>query len=93
MAAVGPGLLDVATLTAGNWTASQKTQVEDAYFDERSGLGGQPLSREDFAMGLECCHLHLALQWIGWSRDWTPPPHEGRDWLEEAHRQVKKLAL
>ena len=28
--------------------------------------------------------LLVALQWLGWSDDWTPPPEHRHDWLSEA---------
>ena len=39
---------------------------------------------ETLSADLARCRLHLALQWLGWSPDWRPPPEHAHDWLGEA---------
>jgi len=55
------------------------------------------LSRRDWlvlgALGLAGGGPHLALQWLGWSADWTPPPEHARDWLVEALAAAERLGL
>lgn len=80
MAAIGPGLIDLAALTSGRWSEDERWAIAAAYGD---------LDREAF----ECCHLHLALQWLGWSSDWTPPAEHAHDWLGEAQRAASWLGL
>ena len=36
---------------------------------------------------------HLALQWLGWSTDWTPPPAQAYDWLAEVREAAERLEL
>jgi hypothetical protein len=48
---------------------------------------------EDFLVALDLCHLHLAVQWLGWSPRWTPPPEHTHNWLDEALRLAEKLGL
>ena len=53
--------------------------------DEREGEGdlpapGGPVEQEERA----AARLHLAVQWLGWSRDWTPPREHATDWLGES---------
>jgi aminoglycoside phosphotransferase (APT) family kinase protein len=90
MAALGPGLIDLAALTAGRWTDGQKAALACEYYAARAG-DGAPL--ETFWEALACCRLHLAVQWLGWSRAWSAPPEHAWDWLEEAMGLAEKLAL
>jgi thiamine kinase-like enzyme len=87
MAAIGPGLVDVAALTAG-WGPEQRRELVDAYRDE---IGGDTETGMEEA--LACSRLHLAMQWLGWSPGWSPPPEHRRDWLGEALRAAEELQL
>jgi hypothetical protein len=42
---------------------------------------------------LDAAQLHLSLQWLGWSPDWTPPPEHARDWLADALATAERLGL
>jgi hypothetical protein len=93
MAAVGPGLLDLASLTAGQWSEAERMSLALAY---RQGLApGYPgrISDDEFLESLDCCRLHLAMQWLGWSAQWSPPPEHSQDWLAEALFLAEKLIL
>jgi hypothetical protein len=79
MAAVGAGLLDLAALVTG-WTGEERAAILAAY----PGV-------DDLAMA--ACRLHLALQWLGWSTDWTPPPAQAYDWLGEVRETAERLGL
>ena len=85
MAAIGPGLMDLADLTAGNWTDVQREEIVAAY-REVTPAGW---TAED----LDCCRLHRAVQWLGWSGDWRPPKEHAQDWLAEAVRLARKLGI
>jgi aminoglycoside phosphotransferase len=80
MAGIGPGLIDLAALTSGAWSDDERTSIASAYgvFDQEA---------------FECCRLHLALQWLGWSREWVPPAAHAHDWLGEARRAAERLQL
>jgi hypothetical protein len=90
-AGIGPPLLDVATLTAGSWTGVQRDRLALAY------RGAMPVTaRPDlaqFLVDLDCCRLHVALQWLGWSQTWTPPPEHRHDWTSEARAAAERLEL
>ena len=88
MAAVGPGLVDLAAL-AGGWGAVEGDRLLAAY---ARGLGGAA-SPEQLSRGLLPCRLHLALQWIGWSSGWNPPTEHDHDWISEAVATVDRLGL
>lgn len=90
MAAVGPALLDLAALTAGRWRDEERDELAAAYLAE-AGAGGR--LETSFQQVLECCRLHLAVQWLGWSQDWTPPPEHAIFWLGEAARAAERLGL
>jgi len=88
MAAVGPGLMDLADLSSGKWTAYQKDDLARAY-REALPPHAWPGGAADFDEALACCRLHRAVQWLGWAADgsdWSPPPEHANDWLAEAVR-------
>jgi len=93
MAALGPGLVDLAALTAGRWTAGEKEDLALAYHAALIPCGNWPLAPDEFLVALDYCRLHLAVQWLGWSQDWTPPPEHAHDWLGEAVGLAEKLGL
>lgn len=82
MAAVGPGILDLAALASGAWSEEERSALAAAY---RGGLPAQAKpSLEDLLRDLERARLLLAVQWLGWSAAWTPPPEHAQDWLTTA---------
>jgi aminoglycoside phosphotransferase (APT) family kinase protein len=92
-AAIGPGLLDLAALTAGNWSEAERAAMSRAYYAEAPARPGWPPSPAEFDELLDCCRLHLALQWLGWGPGWAPPPEHACDWLGEAARLAERLGL
>lgn len=93
MAACGPGLIDLAAITAGKWSDHERTILSLAYRDAWSAQGLPTPSREEFLTSLDYCRLHLAIQWLGWSPDWQPPADYRQNWLEEALSLARKLRL
>ena len=91
-AAIGPGLIDLSALTSGSWTEAQRLAMAMAYFD---GLGtdSDEAARTEFLVDLDFCNLFMAIQWLGWSPDWEPPPEHAQNWLTEADALAKKLHL
>jgi hypothetical protein len=97
MAALGPGLVDLAALSAG-WTDAKQRAMARAYYSAahngHAGAFSTPVRLpKDFAIDLDCCRLHLAVRMLGWSNDWAPPPHQARNWLAEAARMSQRLQL
>jgi hypothetical protein len=72
LAAVGPGLIDLAALMTG-WDDRAQRALMRAYRQGRI--------RTEFQTDLDACRLHLAIRMLGWSDNWTPPPQHARDWL------------
>jgi aminoglycoside phosphotransferase (APT) family kinase protein len=93
MAAVGPGLVDLAALVAGGWSARERTALAMAYFEESMLRNAGWSGEEQFLSSLDYCRLHLAVQWLGWSPAWSPPPEHAHDWLREALGLAEKLEL
>lgn len=89
LAAIGPGLIDLAALTAGSWSNADRISFAAAYHRARTRNG----SLDDLLTDLAFCRLHLAVQWLGWSPQWTPPREHAHDWLGEAVRLTEELRL
>jgi hypothetical protein len=93
MAGIGPGLVDLAALVIGKWNWEQQRRLALAYHEEFSRDGGESQDFDNFWESLLYCRLHLAVQWLGWSGDWRPPPDHVHDWLAEATRISEELGL
>lgn len=93
VAAIGPGLMDLAALSSGNWTAEQKQVLVRAYRDRLEPSHGWPPPMKELSGLVEHCQLHLAVQWLGWAPDWTPPRNHGQNWLQEAVGLSKRLGI
>jgi aminoglycoside phosphotransferase (APT) family kinase protein len=92
IAAVGPGLIDLAALVGGKWDDSERSALAAAYHAELSALGEEPLRLPALLEALDWCRLHLAVRWLGWARDWSPPREHKHDWLSEAVMIAEQLA-
>jgi Ser/Thr protein kinase RdoA (MazF antagonist) len=92
IAALGPGLVDLAALTMGKWNASERAALASAYREAR-GRPEQLPAPEEFDRTLDCARLHLAVQWLGWAPDWKPPRSQRHDWIEEAAALAENLGL
>lgn len=86
LAALGPGLMDVAALSTG-WSDGERYALLEAY----CAAAATSENPGDLQNDLDCCRLHLALRMLGWSRDWTPPSQHAFDWLGEAARIAGRL--
>ena len=93
MAAVGPGLIDLAALIAGKWTEEEKTIIARGYYAALPPESGWYASPDAFMVDLEYCQLALAVQWLGWSPAWSPPAEHTHDWLSDAVHLAEKLSL
>ena len=91
----GPGVLDVAALTSGAWDESARASIVAAYRREfarlsgTSGNGKVPPGLDP--MSLASGRMVVAMQWLGWSPAWTPPPEHVNDWEGEALRAAAWL--
>ena len=92
MAAIGPGLIDLAALVGG-WNQQERERLVAAYVSGLPEEGAARPAPETLSADLARCRLHLALQWLGWSPDWRPPPEHAHDWIGEASMLVQELGL
>jgi thiamine kinase-like enzyme len=93
MAAIGPGLMDIAALTSGKWSAAERRELELAYWNATSREQSVRDSLEEFLESVEYCRLHLCLQWLGWSPHWLPPREHAQDWLAAAMEIAERLGI
>lgn len=93
VAALGPGLIDLAALTTGRWTEDQRMALAMAYYAGLAPNGSWPPPLDVFVSAFQCCHLHVAMQWLGWAPEWSPPPEHAQDWLQDALILAEKLGL
>ena len=93
MAAIGPGLIDLAALTAGNWTSDQKRKMVAAYRNALGDAKGWLPSIRELSEAVAYCQLHLSVQLLGWASDWSPPKRHTQNWLGEALRLSGALGL
>ncbi len=93
LAAIGPCLMDLASLTSGEWSPEQKRAMVMAYRETAHYIPGGPPSIEEMMESVTYCQLHLAVQLLGWAPDWSPPERHARNWLREAIRLGEQLGL
>jgi aminoglycoside phosphotransferase (APT) family kinase protein len=91
IAAVGPGLIDLAALVGGKWDEGERSTLASAYRAELSALGEEPPPLPALLEVLDWCRLHLAVRWLGWAPDWSPPREHKHDWLSEAMTLAERL--
>jgi thiamine kinase-like enzyme len=86
LAAVGPGLTDLAALVSG-WPGEDRKAIAAAYAAEP---GVPPFDEHD----LDLARLQVAIQWLGWAPpEWEPPEGQRHDWLGEAVALAEELGL
>jgi hypothetical protein len=91
-AALASGLVDLAALTTGGWSENEREAIAHGYLDQLAELG-ERRSERDLLETLELFRLHLAIQWLGWDPDWSPPDEHRHDWLGEAVAIAGRLGL
>jgi thiamine kinase-like enzyme len=89
LAGVGPGLLDLAAITSGSWDAAERDRIACAYH-RALPLAIRP-RRADLLDALKHCRLLIAVQWLGWSSDWSAPAEHAHDWLSDAIAIAREL--
>jgi len=91
MSGLGTGLIDLAALTSGRWTEEQRTALARAYHAALAEQSREVPGQSIFLRALDDCRLHLAVQWLGWSENWSPPVEHAQDWLGEALNLADKV--
>ena len=93
MAGLGPHLMDLASLLSGLWTDEERSDIAQTYHQTLASEGVATPTPETYLKTLDCCLIQLAVQNLGWSASWTPPPEHAHDWLGEALRVCAKWHL
>lgn len=93
LAAVGPGMLDLAALVSGEWSDDDREVMIKAYCDATAQSGSAKLNRAETKEAVDFCRLHIAVQLMGWAVDWSPPKLHARNWLADALRIGSRLGL
>ncbi len=91
LAGVGPGLLDLAALSSGAWTQADRKRLALVYRDSLPAAGRPGV--DELLDALDHCRLYVAVQWLGWSQEWSPPAEHAHDWLADALALAEKLGL
>lgn len=93
LAAIGPGLIDLAALTSGDWSEEKIKTMIAAYRDALVPAAGDRPSMEELVEAVACCQLHVSMQLLGWADDWLPPERHAQNWLHQAFRLADELGL
>jgi hypothetical protein len=81
LAGRGPSLIDLAALTSGSWTASERELMLNAYAMGLKDVA--PTMRRDFGHDFLLCRVLVAVEMVGALRRWEPPSHQRWDWARE----------
>jgi thiamine kinase-like enzyme len=93
MAGLAPGLIDLAALTSGDWREDQKRKMVAAYREACEPIRSCSPSLADLMEAVSWCQLHLAVQFLGWAAEWSPPEPQAQNWLREALQLAERLGL
>jgi hypothetical protein len=88
-ASVGPGVLDLAALTAGEWREQDRRDMTAAYL----AGSGMRMTIDDLYESAQYAHIQLAVQWLGWFGRRSAPDSHPRDWLADAIDRAEALNL
>jgi hypothetical protein len=64
-----------------------------AYLDTLLSLGMPGFPLNDLLWALDDCRLHLAIRWLGWAPDWSPPAENAHNWPGEAIALSEKMRM
>lgn len=93
MAAIGPAVFDLAALSAGQWTEEQQQAMARAYFAALPGGGFWSPTFAELLQAVNLAQLAIAVQWLGWAKEWSPPVETGQNWLGIALQMAQELNL
>jgi aminoglycoside phosphotransferase (APT) family kinase protein len=87
MAAAGPGVIDLAALTSGDWSELDRQSMIAGYAES----SGEPVA--ELIEAVAYAQIHLAVQWLGWFGRRQPPAAHARDWLSDAIDRAESLRV
>jgi aminoglycoside phosphotransferase (APT) family kinase protein len=90
-ALVGPGHVDLVSITAGQWTLEQRQTMWRAYFEQFQLETGLSLNWDQFCRELIQVALYRALVWLGW---WSNGESDQvARWLQEVVNVTSEAAI
>lgn len=89
MAGAGPGILDLAALTSGNWSDQARRRIVEGYVL----AGGATAALDETVEAVDAAQVYLAVQWLGWFGRRRPPAEHVQDWLADAVARARRLGL
>jgi aminoglycoside/choline kinase family phosphotransferase len=92
MAGTGPFAHDLAALATG-WSGEEREAICAAFHEALPARMRAEVPQAGLREAVALCELALALQWLGWSRNWQPPAEHRRDWAAEAMRLLEETGL
>ena len=93
LAGIGPAVIDLAAVTAGNWSPDERHRMIRAYWHGLPEERRTATPIDDLARSVEYARLWWAVRWLGWADGWTPPRPHARDWLGDAIDAAARLDL
>jgi aminoglycoside/choline kinase family phosphotransferase len=88
-ASVGPAVLDLAALTAGEWNEQQRRDLTAAYL---AGSGTR-VTLDELFESAQYAQIQRAVQCLGWFGRRHGPDAQARDWLADAIDRAEALNL
>jgi aminoglycoside phosphotransferase (APT) family kinase protein len=88
-ASIGPGVLDLAALTAGEWREQDRRDLTTAYL----AGSGKRVTLDELSESVQYAHIQLAVRWLGWFGRRDAPDAHARDWLADAIERAEALNL
>lgn len=91
LAGLGPGLVDLAAMTAGTWTAAERQGMVAAY---AAGVTpSRPVAPSDLTRGFIASRILVAVEMLGAPSEWEPPSHQVWDWAGELSKLADEFGL
>jgi len=87
------GVLDLAALSAGRWSESDKRAILAAYHDAARNRSLTQPTLDELTQSVAYAQLHLCVRHLGWATRWRPQGQQARTWLADALTLATQLGL
>ena len=87
------GVLNYDRAFYWRWTREERGAMALASYEALPANRIASYDRQAFLTDLEYCRLHQAVQWLGWSPQWAPPPEHAQNWLKDALHSAEILGI
>jgi thiamine kinase-like enzyme len=89
----GPTVLDLAALSAGQWSTQDKLRIIAAYHETATTYSPSRGSLDELVRSVAYAQLHLCVRQLGWAARWRPQGQQARTWLTDALNLASQLGL